>query len=789
MKWLRRQLLTSSAFCSLIFAANALADESIVVLKNRMILGPAALGSVAGVDQAAFNPNVVNSNVAVKPVVVLDDNLRLTFFNNALRQSVSNRPEPLTVIQTGNAILRTGGGRRVAAVQNTFGVTPFDDFGRRIYSLATPDGPVDILQGITEISANHLRVEGLAGERSVVWDMRIAPNTVPPDKLRVIILNHIDQNNPQAWLDAVSVYWQAKRFREARDLLQTAIKKFPELEASKSKQLASLDEQNADLMFREVKTRFNAGQYKLAKSLLDGFDRKRISVATEVSIGNEISKFETQEKQIEAIRTKLAQLVDSVSNRELQASLKPLVQEIQEEISISNLNRFADFNLQQDSSDERRLAIGASNWLMGSGSPVNTLPLAVSLVEARNLLAEYLASQDSDRRSAIVASLKSKESGTASYLSRLAQIMQPPLGLTGDSSTPGRFEVDFTVAAIPGAPAIRYTIQLPPEYDPNRKYPCVLTLHGEFSSPQEQIDWWSGTYNEEFNQCLGEASRHGYITVAPHWGEPKQPFYNYTENEHAKILGALRDAMRRSSIDTDRVFLSGHYMGGDAAWDIALAHPDLWAGMVAVGADCERFPIAYYKNAKYVPTYFVIGELDGAPAPLARNGKYLDRLLKSPDFDTMLVIYKGRGRDHFQEELPRIMEWMNLSGHRRDFAVKSFEVSTARPGDNFFWFLELRDMNPSIVINPHLYSIKSQISVADATVLPAGTNGLRVGSFPSDGYTLWLSPDFVNLDEKITIIDRGKTRLLTPVIDISVLLEDIRQRADRQHPFWMRADF
>ena len=34
------------------------------------------------------------------------------------------------------------------------------------------------------------------------------------------------------------------------------------------------------------------------------------------------------------------------------------------------------------------------------------------------------------------------------------------------------------------------------------------------------------------------------------------------------------------SIDTDRVFLSGHGVGGDAVYDIGLAHPEHWAGVI-----------------------------------------------------------------------------------------------------------------------------------------------------------------------------------------------------------------
>ncbi len=81
-----------------------------------------------------------------------------------------------------------------------------------------------------------------------------------------------------------------------------------------------------------------------------------------------------------------------------------------------------------------------------------------------------------------------------------------------------------------------------------------------------------GSVSSEWKMCMGEASRHGYIVITPHWAKPQQPLYQYTEDEHARVLQSLRDAMRRTSIDVDRVYLCGHHMGGDAVWDMALAH-------------------------------------------------------------------------------------------------------------------------------------------------------------------------------------------------------------------------
>ncbi len=86
-----------------------------------------------------------------------------------------------------------------------------------------------------------------------------------------------------------------------------------------------------------------------------------------------------------------------------------------------------------------------------------------------------------------------------------------------------------------------------------------------------------------------------------------------------------------------------------------------------------------------------MGEYDGAPAPLARVGKELDEYAKAQLSDFMLVMYTGRGRDHFQEELARIVDWMNLASHRRKPFPDEINVKSARPGDYFFWWLEIQE--------------------------------------------------------------------------------------------------
>ena len=106
-------------------------------------------------------------------------------------------------------------------------------------------------------------------------------------------------------------------------------------------------------------------------------------------------------------------------------------------------------------------------------------------------------------------------------------------------------------------------------------------------------------------------------------------------------------------------------MGGSAAWDIAVAHPDLWAGVIPIAARSDKYTDIYWKNAKYVPMYVIGGELDGGW--LAQSSISLQRYLRAAN-PLVIVEYLGRGHEHFGDEVIEIFDWMAL--FRRDFNRK-----------------------------------------------------------------------------------------------------------------------
>ena len=310
-----------------------------------------------------------------------------------------------------------------------------------------------------------------------------------------------------------------------------------------------------------------------------------------------------------------------------------------------------------------------------------------------------------------------------------------------------------------------------------------MSLHGGGSTPLTQIDWWAGSQLPNGSR-FGQATRRGYIVIAPAWTKTQQRTYGYSAEEHAAVLNSLRDACRRFSIDTDRVFLSGHSMGGDAAWDIALAHPDQWAGVIPIAAVADKYVSRYWENAAYMPFYLVSGQLDGEYP--VRNSTELDRYFKH-GYNTTVVEFQGRGHEHFSDEILRIFDWMGRN--HRDFFPKEFVTRSMRDWDNSFWWLELQDLPEKAVVAPEnwpppagLLPVLTKASVKEKNTIFVNTGAGRA--------VVWLSPELVDLKQPVRLTVNGVRLKSTPIIepDLTVLLEDVRTRGDRQRVFWAKVE-
>ena len=309
------------------------------------------------------------------------------------------------------------------------------------------------------------------------------------------------------------------------------------------------------------------------------------------------------------------------------------------------------------------------------------------------MVRQYLNEPAKLNRVRIAHELPSEEAATPTMLAQMIAHMKPPYDLPPPVSKkmPGYY--DLEVSILPKEAPVHYLVQLPPDYNPYRRYPMIVTLHGAGSAAENQINWWAGEWGRTGR--TGQAGRIGYIVLAPEWAGEHQDTYRYTVREHTMVLGCYRDACRRFAVDTDRVFLSGHSMGGDAAWDMGLAHPDLWAGVIPIVAVADRFCAFYRRNAKNLPFYLVGGNLDDSR--MSENATELDHYLRA-GYNATVVEYQGRGHEHFSDEMQRLVDW--LGRFHRDFFSRDFDCATMREGDYCFWWVELAGMPSRTMVNP-----------------------------------------------------------------------------------------
>jgi len=759
------------------------AFAGVVVMKSGFEL-EGQLGVVSGIADDPRKPKKGPGGVKLTLLTLVDDGLRRTFVSKYQVRKAFESAAPVTEKISIPQRVATAG-KRVTSIGQIREVDKFDEFGRRMFTMRTTDGTVHILQGITEITPVWTRVQGLVGVRSYVMDMRISTHSIPRETLQKILMKKIDRDDVDQRLAIVRLFNEAERFHDARIELEEVIRDFPQLTHLK-KQVSKLRQLSAQRLIDEIKLRKEVGQHRLAIAMLQQFPKQGLAGELLGPINDSLEEYRRRVEQRKKIVRLLTDHTAALQDAAVRARVKPITAEITSDLNFNNLVRMADYlRLAEGDSltAEQKVALAVSSWLLGSGNAIDNLPVALAIHDVRQLVRAFLRSDDLATREDLLKRIAASEGGTPDYVAKLLMNMLPPLDAPdapAEADDPPGMRT-LTVPGLSGGGDFTYHIQLPPEYDPYRKYPVIVTLRGARYSAKSMIGWWAGPYSEKMKMRLGQATRHGYIVIAPEWARRHQTDYEYTAREHAAVMFSLRDAMRRFSIDTNRVFLAGHSMGGDAAWDIGLSHPDLWAGVLPVVATADKYVKFYKDNARLVPTYFVNGELDGPR--LSINSSEFDHYLKTTRYDTVVTEYQGRGHEYFHDDIQRMFKWMEI--HRRSFYPEEYEAVTMRPWDNFFFWVELDRIPRHMTVVPAAWPPPDGTRACHTYVRNYGNNSLVVKSGARSA-TIFLSPETVDFDEQVSILFGTKRERIEPRGDVKVMLQDVRTRGDRLEPFWAK---
>ena len=111
---------------------------------------------------------------------------------------------------------------------------------------------------------------------------------------------------------------------------------------------------------------------------------------------------------------------------------------------------------------------------------------------------------------------------------------------------------------------------LPPGYDPNKRYPLIVYLHGMTRISPPYVKWHGVSLRYD-----GLADRYGAIVLHPH-GRGNAWYRGLGEQD---VLHAMDLALATFSIDDERVYLAGSSMGGAGVWHVGAAHPQRFAAL------------------------------------------------------------------------------------------------------------------------------------------------------------------------------------------------------------------
>jgi pimeloyl-ACP methyl ester carboxylesterase len=157
-----------------------------------------------------------------------------------------------------------------------------------------------------------------------------------------------------------------------------------------------------------------------------------------------------------------------------------------------------------------------------------------------------------------------------------------------------------------------YAIYIPGTYDPARKYPLVISLHGAGSNHRLNLRRVFGKGN-----LPGESDAHASRYFPP-WNDVDyvvasplaRGTMGYQGIPEKDVYDVLDDVKRRFSIDEDRVYLTGLSMGGGGALRLALTRPDTWAAVAAVCPSAAPGTEELAPNALNLPVRLFQGALD-----------------------------------------------------------------------------------------------------------------------------------------------------------------------------------
>jgi predicted esterase len=234
-------------------------------------------------------------------------------------------------------------------------------------------------------------------------------------------------------------------------------------------------------------------------------------------------------------------------------------------------------------------------------------------------------------------------------LSALEAGRDPFAARRGDFKKAYRSKVDNTLQP--------YRIFVPAGYDGSKPFPLIIALHGMGGNENSYFDSYA---NGAFK---AEAEARGYIVACPKGREPASMYLGAAEKD---VMDVIAEVRRDYRIDPDRVYMTGHSMGGFGSWSIAMNHPEVFAAIAPVAGGGNPLTLP---KITHVPQLVVHGDNDKT-VPVERSRVMVEAAKK---IGTEVKYVEVPGGSHIDVVVPTfkdVFDWFDAH-HRAKPEVKA----------------------------------------------------------------------------------------------------------------------
>lgn len=338
----------------------------------------------------------------------------------------------------------------------------------------------------------------------------------------------------------------------------------------------------------------------------------------------------------------------------------------------------------------------------------------------------------------------------------------------------------------------KYMIYVPSGYDSKKAAPLIFVAHG--GSAGRDIAFGARAAGGGMGPWLKTADKHGCILLAPitdrGWGGIGNSI----------ALSALSKVQRDYHVDPDRIYVTGHSMGGHMTWRSAMSFADRWGAVSPMSGGYD-----YVKDQQVFACFNVPGFATWGTNEPYRINEFNNIIKKWMDEHAFgwVMHEKQGGHEIFEDEIEPIAEFFDknprnlyrtkiyargsgsLTFHKAD--EKRAEWSKAHtwnekrpiPASTCHW----------VRLSPLPKDTPAESAKQSVWAVNKGGNAFEITAENAKKLKIYLHPKMADFTKPVTITVNGKEVFKQTVKpDLKMMLELVREFDDRGRFFYASVD-